>query len=105
MRAWRAGDLDALTRHFADDCEVESAEPFKPFPRQRGAKAVQVFVGRHLASAVQVDLTRKQVAADRVTWQVRSKADKGAGGERLVGQAEARFEAGKITSIQLGPTR
>ena len=104
-RAWRAGDLDALTRHFADDCDVESAHPFKPFPRQRGAKAVQLFVDRYLAGAVQVDLTHKQVAAERVTWQVRSKAGDSVGGDRLVGQAEARFEAGKITGIRLGPLR
>jgi NTE family protein len=98
-RSWRAGDLDALTRHFADDCEIESAHPFPPFPRQRGAKSVKLFVSRHLAGAVDVDLTRKQVSADRVTWQVRSKPGKG---ERLRGQAEARFEAGKITSLRLG---
>jgi hypothetical protein len=48
---------------------------------------------------VQVDLTHKQVSADRVIWQVRSKAGDD---ERLRGQAEARFEAGKITSIRLG---
>ena len=104
-RAWRAGDRDALAEHFADDCEIESADPFKPFPRQRGAKAVQLFVDRYLAGAVQVDLTHKQVAADRVTWQVRSKAGDSVGGDRLVGQAEARFEAGKITGIRLGPLR
>jgi NTE family protein len=102
-RAWRAGDLDALTQHFADDCEIESAHPFKPFPRQRGVKAVKLFVARYLAGAVQVDLTRKQVAADRVIWQVRSKAGSGAGGERLIGQAQARFEGAKIISIRLGP--
>jgi NTE family protein len=104
-RAWRAGDLDALAQHFADDCEIESAHPFKPFPRQRGVKAVKVFIARYLAGAVQVDLTRKQVAADRVTWQVRSKAGSGAGGERLIGQAQARFEGAKIVSIRLGPSR
>jgi NTE family protein len=96
---WRAGDLDALAQRFADDCEVESAHPFKPFSRQRGAEAVQLFIARHLTGAVQVDLTHKQVSADRVIWQVRSKAGDG---ERLRGQAEARFEAGKVTSIRLG---
>ena len=98
-RDWRAGDLDAIAGHFADDCEIGSVHPFKPFPRQRGARAVKLFVSRYLAGAVQVDLTRKQVAEDRVTWQVRSKAGQG---ERLIGQAEARFEAGKITSFRLG---
>jgi NTE family protein len=97
--AWRSGDLDILTQYFADDCEIESAHPFKPFPRQRGAKAVQLFIARHLTGSVQVDLTHKQVSADRVIWQVRSKAGDD---ERLRGQAEARFEAGKITSIRLG---
>ena len=100
-RDWRAGDLDAIAGHFADDCEIVSVHPFKPFPRQRGARAVKLFVSRYLAGAVQVDLTRKQVAEDRVTWQVRSKAGQG-DGERLIGQAEARFEAGKITSFRLG---
>jgi len=100
-RDWRAGDLDAIAGHFADDCEIGSVHPFKPFPRQRGARAVKLFVSRYLAGAVQVDLTRKQVAEDRVTWQVRSKAGQG-DGERLIGQAEARFEAGKITSFRLG---
>jgi hypothetical protein len=46
-----------------------------------------------------VDLTRTQVASDRVAWQVRSKAGND---ERLRGQAEARFRAGKIASIRLG---
>jgi NTE family protein len=101
-RDWRAGDLDALAGHFADDCEIESVHPFKPFPRQRGARAVKLFVSRYLAGAVQVDLTRKQVAEDRVTWQVRSKAGNDVDGERLIGRAEVRFEAGKIISIRLG---
>ena len=110
-QAWRAGDLDALTGHFSDDCEIEAAPPFRPFPRQRGSGAVRLFVSQHLAGAVQVDLTRKQGAAERVTWQVRLRPvdspGKGAGtdagkDERLIGQAEAWFEAGKIVSIRLG---
>jgi NTE family protein len=97
-RAWRDGDSVALTGQFAEDCEIESAHPFRPIPRQRGAKAVQQFISEHLAGAVQVDPTRKQVSADRVIWQVRSKDGKG---ERLKGQAEARFDAGKVTGIRL----
>jgi len=60
---------------------------------------VKLFVTERLASGVQVDLTRKQVATDKVTWQVRSTTDDG---ERLRGQVEARFTAGKVARIRLG---
>ena len=98
-RAWRAGDPDALMEHFADDCEIESAHPFPPLARQQGVAAVKLFVTERLTSGVQVDLTRKQVATEKVTWQVRSTTDDG---ERLRGQVEARFASGKVAGIRLG---
>jgi hypothetical protein len=48
-----------------------------------------------------MDLTRKLIARDRVTWTLR-KHDEQAG-TSLPGQAEAQFRDGKITSLRLGP--
>jgi hypothetical protein len=48
-----------------------------------------------------MDLTRKLIARDRVTWTLRRR--NGPAGTDPPGQAEAEFRDGKVTSLRLGP--
>jgi NTE family protein len=48
-----------------------------------------------------MDLTRKLIAWERVTWALRLRDERA--GTYLSGQAEAQFRDGKITSLRLGP--
>jgi hypothetical protein len=58
-------------------------------------------VQEQLAAGVRMDLTRKLVARERVTWTLR-RHDEQAGTD-LSGQAQAQLQDGKITSLRLGP--
>ncbi len=50
---------------------------------------------------VVLDLTRKQIAGERVVWTVRKgRQDRG---PRIEGQAEAVFRGERIVSVRLGP--
>ena len=85
---------------FADDVEPMSTEPFPRAGPTRGVAHVRAFIDAQVSSAV-VDLTRKQVAGDRVTWTVKTSAT--SSGERRRGRAEVALAAGRITSLKLGP--
>ena len=54
-----------------------------------------------LAAGVRMDLTRKILARERVTWTLRRRD--GQAGPGLSGQVQAQFQGGKITSLRLGP--
>ena len=57
-----------------------------------------------LSAGVRVDLTRKLLARERVTWTLRTRGeDGGTGPSGPSGQAEAEFRDGKVTSLRLGP--
>jgi len=58
-------------------------------------------VTEHLAREVRVDLTRKQVAHNGVTWTVRAPAGDGSA-NRVEGIAEAVFRGREIESLRLG---
>jgi NTE family protein len=92
--AWRERDPDAVLGYFSDDSELVSAAPFPPHGPSRGAAAAAGFLREHLTADIRVDLTRKQIARDRVAWTVR--------GPDTCGRAEARFRDGRITSLRLG---
>ncbi len=109
-RAWRSRDAAAVAGFFADDCEV-SADPAvlaadppgagrssAAWAAARGSTAVADLLSNRLAETVRVDLTRKQIAGDRVTWTVRT-ADPA--GRCTRGRAEARFAGGRVTSFRL----
>ncbi|HEX2375139.1 MAG TPA: patatin-like phospholipase family protein [Actinomycetota bacterium] len=98
--AWRRRDPKAVLGCFADDAELISAPPFPDQGSLRGRQRISQFVRRHLTADLRVDLTRKQVARNRVTWTVR--ADRGDPGERVQGRAEAEFREGRITTLRLG---
>jgi NTE family protein len=100
-RAWAARDVAAVMGRFAEDPELVSAPPFTGHRQHRGSGPARQFVQEQLSAGVRMDLTRKLIARDRVTWTLR-KLDEQAGTD-LPGQAEAQFRDGKITSLRLGP--
>lgn len=99
-RAWRDRNSEALLSFFADDVELMSTEPFPEAGPVRGVSQVGAFIDEQLASA-SIDLTRKQVARDRVTWTVKASAS--GSGARTRGRAEIALTAGHITCLTLGP--
>jgi NTE family protein len=98
--AWQKKDVDAVMSFFADDAEVVSSTPF-PSTRgaSRGAESIRAFVAKHLSGDVVIDLTRKQVAKDRVVWTVRRQ--QGTRRDAVRGVAQADFRHGKITALHL----
>jgi NTE family protein len=92
---WRNRDVAAVRRFLADDVELTSATPFPEHGPVRGAE-VHEFVER-LCRETRMDLTRKQVARERVTWTVRAADADGA----APGRAEAEFRDGRIVSLRL----
>jgi NTE family protein len=100
-RAWAARDVAAVMGRFAEDPELVSAPPFTGHRQHRGSGPARQFVQEQLSAGVRMDLTRKLIARDRVTWTLR-KLDERAGTDQP-GQAEAQFRDGKITSLRLGP--
>ncbi|MBV9002145.1 MAG: patatin-like phospholipase family protein [Solirubrobacterales bacterium] len=99
-RAWREHNSEALLGFFADDVELLSTEPFPEAGPIRGVSQVGAFIDEHLSSAI-IDLTRKQVARERVTWTVKTSAP--SSGAHRQGRAEIALTAGRITSLRLGP--
>jgi len=100
-RAWKEQNAKELLSFFADDVELVSAQPFPDVGPVRGLSRVSAFVDKHLSTAL-LDLTRKQVIADRVAWTV--KTSSGTSRPRTRGRAEIELAAGKITSLKLGPS-
>jgi NTE family protein len=84
-----------VRRFLADDVELTSATPFPEHGPVQGSAAHE-FVER-LCRETRMDLTRKQLARERVTWTVRAAdADQAA-----AGRAEAEFRDGRIVSLRL----
>jgi NTE family protein len=100
-RAWADNDVTAVLGSFAEDPELISAPPFTGHRGHRGSGSAHQFVQEQLSAGVLLDLTRKLVARERVTWTLRRR-DEQAGAD-LSGQAQAQFRDGKITSLRLGP--
>lgn len=100
-RAWREQNSEAVLSFFANDVELISTEPFPKAGPIRGVAHVSAFIDEHLSSAI-IDLTRKHVARDRVTWTMKTSATSSRALTR--GQAEVALTAGQITSLKLGPS-
>ena len=100
-RAWTAQDSEAALSFLDDDVELMSTEPFPEAGPIRGLSHVRAFIDEHLSSAT-IDLTRKQIARDRVTWTVKISAT--SSGARTRGRAEIALTGGRITSLELGPS-
>jgi NTE family protein len=99
-RAWRRRDPKAVLGCFADDAELVSSPPFPDRGSLRGRQRIGRFVREHLTADLHVDLTRKQVARDGVTWTVRAYRDDPAA--TVQGRAEAELRDGRITDLRLG---
>jgi len=102
-RAWADKDAEAVIGLFAEDIDLVSAPPFTGQGSHQGSGQVRQFVQKQLSAGVRMDLTRKLVARERVTWTLRTRGDRP--GNDLHGQAEAQFRDGKVTSLRLGPLR
>jgi NTE family protein len=99
--AWRNRDTDAMMGFFAEGAELVSSAPFPDLGSYRGEGEIRAFVLEHLGGDIRVDVTRKQVARNEVTWNVRAyRADDRAGW--VGGVAGARFREGKVESLRLG---
>jgi NTE family protein len=84
-RAWMAGDVEAALRFVAPD-----ARP-----------AIGRFLREHLARDVTIDVTRKQIAGDRVTWSARWHPHGAT--ERVRGEISATFHDERITALTFKP--
>jgi NTE family protein len=69
--------------------------------RHTGRTQIRPFVTEHLAREVRVDLTKKQVAHNGVSWTIRAPAGESTA-EGTEGVAEAVFRGRRITSLRLG---
>jgi NTE family protein len=101
-RAWRAGDVDATLRFFAPDARLVSGPPFPELEPVTGAPAIGRFLREHLTGDVTLDVTRKQVAGDGVTWSARWHPRGSV--ERVLGQITATFRGTQITALTLSGT-
>jgi NTE family protein len=100
-RAWADNDVAAVMASFAEDAELVSVPPFTGHRSHRGSGQARQFVREQLSAGVRMDLTRKLIARERVTWTLRRRDEQA--GTELSGQAQAQFQDGKITSLRLGP--
>jgi len=96
--AWKSRDPDAVMALFADDATITSSAPFPADGRHTGRTQIRPFVTEHLTREVRVDLAKKQVAHDGVTWTVRAPSGDG---NRTEGVVEAVFRGGEIESLRL----
>jgi NTE family protein len=99
--AWRSRDSDAVMGFLADDAELVSSTPFPDGGAYRGKEEIRTFLLEHLGEDVRMDLTKKQVARNGVTWTVRAYRDDDPAGWAQ-GTAEAEFREGKVKALRLG---
>jgi NTE family protein len=98
--AWISRDLEAVVSFFAEDAELVSSAPFPGNGPYNGKARIRSFLTEYLAEEVRMDLTKKQVARNGVSWTARA-----ATGEeptnRAEGVVEAEFREGKIKALRL----
>jgi NTE family protein len=98
--AWRHQDEQAVMSFFADDVTFVSSPPFPDRDPAAGVDHLSSLVTELLAG-IMIDTSEKQVARDRIVWTVRAESRSRA--PRFEGQAEITLQAGKITTLRLGP--
>lgn len=91
-----ADAIDTAMDFVDDDAVLVSGPPFPESGPTRGAEHVRRFLREHFGGGLAIDLTRKQVAGNRVTWTARADAD------AMPGAVRAEFRDGRITSLELG---
>lgn len=92
--------MDRVIAYFDDDAEVSSAAPFTVRESSTGKVGVREFVTKALGRNIRLDLTRKQISGDVVSWRIRLPVENG---KPQRGLAQARFRDGRITHFVLGP--
>jgi NTE family protein len=97
--AWMARDVDATVAFLSDDALLESAAPFPAHGPARGRASAERFLRDHLADGADIDVTRKQVAAERVTWSARWQPRDASAAVR--GTIDAEFDGGRVVSLRL----
>jgi NTE family protein len=97
--AWASGDVDATAAFLRDDATIESRPPFPEHGPARGREAIEGFLRDHLTGGTAIDVTRKQVAGDTVTWSARWLPREAA--EPVRGTIEATFAGDRVASLRL----
>ena len=95
-QAWRSRDLEAMLELCDNDVELTASAPFAAAGPVRGRQPLATYLTENLGT-MQLDLTRKQVARDHVTWSVKTPVA-GVGAT-----ARIAVRDGRITSLVLGP--
>ncbi len=98
--AWSRHDADSVAQFFADDAEARSTDPFPQRGPVRGHDAVRDFLRSHFDSAVCMDLSRKVVTGDHVTWTARGRV--GAADEAVQGSCAVTLRGQRVTDLRLG---
>jgi len=97
--AWATGDVDATVAFLAEDVCIESRAPFPEQDSIRGREAVERFLRERLVGATAIDVTRKQVAGERVTWSARWQPRDAPAPVR--GLIEVGFDGDRVASLRL----
>ncbi len=95
-QAWRSEDADAVIGFLSPQLEFKSSTPFRD--AEGGIEVASDFIRTNLGRTA-IDLTRKQLVADRVTWTVKAANGK----EPANGRVEITLVDAKVTSLRLGP--
>jgi NTE family protein len=98
--AWRSRDLEAVVSFFAEDAELVSSAPFPGNGPYNGKARIRSFLTEYLAEELSMDLTKKQVARNGVSWTARAATGEGPT-NRAEGVVEAEFREGKIKALRL----
>jgi NTE family protein len=98
--AWARHDAEGVSRFLADEAEACSSAPFPERGPVHGQAAIYDFLCDHFASGVCMDLSRKQVTRDHVTWTARGVVD--GTGAVVRGTCEVTFRGPVATSLVLG---
>ena len=102
-RAWLAGDVDATASFFASDARLCSQAPFPVRGPVQGLDAIRRFLRTHVGARITIDVTRKQLAGDSVTWSARWQRRPSAPSSR--GEIEARFRGDRVVDLTLSGAR
>jgi NTE family protein len=97
--AWMARDVDATVAFLSDDVLLESEAPFPAHGPARGRARAARFLRDHLPDAAVIDVTRKQIAAERVSWSARWQPHDAPAPVR--GTIVAELDGGRVVSLQL----
>lgn len=107
-RTWASRDPRAVAGLFTGDAEIHLKRPlFGEHSTYQGRREIEQFARRYLAGdeSVRLDLTRKQVAGETVTWTVKVSPQRSGGTEPrpTEGTAEAVFERERVRKLTFSP--